>query len=217
MHFLGIALSVVMALTLADSVDIFGQASVIDGDTIEIHDQRIRLHGIDAPESGQQCIRAGQRWPCGRRAAFALSDRIGNRTVRCNRRDIDRYGRVVAVCFAAGENLNAWLVRNGWALAYRRYSQAYVSDEDTARRSRSGIWAGSFIPPWDWRRGERLGAAVMGGTSSEPRSATRREGDQDCGDFSTWREAQTFFESAGPGDPHRLDRDKDGIACEGLR
>jgi endonuclease YncB( thermonuclease family) len=147
----------VLAATFpAQAADIAGQASIIDGDTHEIHGQRIRLHGIDAPESAQLCNRDGKPWPCGRRAAFALADRIGNLTVTCEAKDRDRYGRIVAICFAGGENLNAWMVRQGWALAYRRYSRDYIADEDTARQARAGIWAGTFTPPWDWRRGERL-------------------------------------------------------------
>ena len=140
----------------AGAADLTGQASVIDGDTLEIHGQRIRLHGIDAPEGAQLCYRHREPWPCGRRAAFALADHIGARTVSCEPRDRDRYGRIVAVCFAGGQNLNAWMVRQGWALAYRRYSRDYIAGEDAAREDGAGMWAGRFTPPWDWRRGERL-------------------------------------------------------------
>lgn len=140
----------------AQAADIAGQASVIDGDTIEIHSQRIRLHGIDAPEGAQLCYRDGEPWPCGRRAAFALADCIGNLTVTCEAKDRDRYGRIVATCFAGGEELNAWMVRQGWALAYRRYSTDYIAAEEAARQDGAGVWAGSFTPPWDWRRGARL-------------------------------------------------------------
>ena len=136
---------------------IVGVANVIDGDTIEIHGARIRFHGIDAPESRQECIRAdGKSWRCGQQAAFALSDCIGRATVRCEPRDRDRYGRVVAVCFKDGEDLNRWLVRNGWAVAYRKYSTDYVADEERAKRAKLGIWSGSLEMPWDWRaRGEK--------------------------------------------------------------
>lgn len=98
--------------------DLRGGASVIDGDTIEIHGARIRLNGIDAPESGQLCHDArGTAWRCGQQAALALSDRIGRQVVSCQQTDTDRYGRVVADCFTGGENLNHWMVREGWALA----------------------------------------------------------------------------------------------------
>ena len=107
---------------------IIGVGSVIDGDTIEIHGQRIRLFGIDAPESSQLCIRvSGERWRCGQQASFALADRIGRASVSCRSRDIDRYGRVIAVCFKGSEDLSRWMVANGWAVAYRHYSENYVA------------------------------------------------------------------------------------------
>ena len=132
---------------------IIGVASVIDGDTIEIHGTRIRLFGIDAPESSQLCVRqTGERWRCGQQASFALADRIGGATVRCDQRDVDRYGRVVAVCFKGTEDLDRWMVANGWAVAYRRYSLDYVADEDEAHHRKINIWSGEFEMPWDWRR-----------------------------------------------------------------
>ena len=119
---------------------ITGTASVIDGDTIEIHGQRIRLHGIDAPESSQLCEREnGQRYRCGQVAALALSDKIGRRPVTCDDRGRDRYGRVIAVCSQSGEDLNAWMVSQGQAVAYRRYSRDYVPMEDAARNGGLGI------------------------------------------------------------------------------
>ncbi len=133
-----------------------GIASVIDGDTIEIHDVRIRLHGIDSPEGRQQCFReSGTPWRCGQEAALALSDYVGRANVRCEPRDRDRYGRVVAVCYKGLEDLNRWMVANGWAAAYRAYSVDYVADEERARNAKLGIWSGSFEMPWEWRRGER--------------------------------------------------------------
>jgi endonuclease YncB( thermonuclease family) len=129
-----------------------GTASVIDGDTIEIHGQRIRLYGIDAPESRQECVRPDRTsWRCGQQAALALSDRIGRSIVRCNPRDRDRYSRIVAICFKGGEELNRWMVANGWAVAYRKYSLDYVTDEDRARIAKVGVWSGTFEMPWDWR------------------------------------------------------------------
>lgn len=132
--------------------DIAGVASVIDGNTIEIHGQRVRLFGIDAPESSQLCVRLnGERWRCGHQSSFALADRIGRATVRCGPHDIDRYGRVVAVCFKGPEDLNRWMVANGRAVAYRRYSVDYVADEDAARQKRINMWSGDFEMLWDWR------------------------------------------------------------------
>jgi endonuclease YncB( thermonuclease family) len=137
---------------------IAGTASVIDGDTLEVQGKRIRLHGIDAPESAQLCQdAAGKDWRCGQRAALALSDRIARRPVSCEVKDTDRYGRSVAACSAGGESLNAWMVANGWAMAYRQYSKDYVDAEATARAGRAGIWAGTFQPPWDWRKDKREG------------------------------------------------------------
>lgn len=141
---------------LVSAQTITGIASVTDGDSLEIRGTRIRLHGIDAPESHQLCTRAtGQDWRCGQQAALALSDQIGRRSVSCVTRDIDRYGRTIAVCSQDGVDLNAWMVQEGLAVAYRRYSRDYVAVEDDARRAGRNIWSGTFIMPWDWRRGAR--------------------------------------------------------------
>ena len=91
----------------------------------------------------------------GQRASFALADRIGRASVSCRPRDLDRYGRVVAVCFKGNEDLNRWMVANGWAAAYRRYSGAYVAEEDSVRRGRVNIWSGAFEMPWEWRAQHR--------------------------------------------------------------
>lgn len=144
---------------LADE-PIVGVSSVIDGDTIEIHGQRIRLFGIDAGENGQSCIRNGEPYRCGKEAAFALADKIGRRTVHCDPRDTDRYGRMVAVCSVGGLDLNGWMVREGLAVAYRKYSVAYVADEEKARAKHRGLWAGHFEWPWDYRhKKHRKGAS----------------------------------------------------------
>jgi endonuclease YncB( thermonuclease family) len=130
-----------------------GTASVIDGDTIEVHGERIRLHGIDAPESDQTCLdAAGQKWRCGQQAALALQDLIGRRTVTCEERDTDRYGRIIGRCTAGGVDIGRWLVAEGLALAYRRYSRDYVAAEEEARAAGRGMWTGTFEPPWEWRR-----------------------------------------------------------------
>jgi len=131
---------------------ISGQASVIDGDTIEIHGVKIRLFGIDAPEGRQVCQDSmGRDYRCGQRAALALSNKIGRHTVSCVERDVDRYHRVVAVCSVAGQDVNGWMVRRGWAIAYRYYSEDYVPQEEAAVAARDGVWAGSFTRPDEWR------------------------------------------------------------------
>jgi endonuclease YncB( thermonuclease family) len=129
-----------------------GIPKITDGDTIRIGSTRIRLHGIDAPETKQTCTINGKEWRCGWEATNALANIVGKHWVTCTKRDIDRYGRVVAVCRAGPINLNAWMVSNGWAVAYRRYSKDYVRDESDAKAGRKGMWKGEFMMPWDWRR-----------------------------------------------------------------
>lgn len=133
--------------------EIAGRASVIDGDTLEIHGVRIRLFGIDAPEGGQTCrSAAGKNWRCGTVAARKLDELTRGKTVRCAQRDIDRYGRVVAVCIAGGRDVSAELVEQGLAVAYRRYSHDYIAAEERAREKGAGIWAGPFEIPQEWRK-----------------------------------------------------------------
>lgn len=166
-----IAIALLLLSTPAAAETIAGTASVIDGDTLEVRGKRIRLHGIDAPESAQLCQDAsGKEWRCGQQAANALSERIARRPVTCEVKDTDRYGRSVAACSAGGENLNAWMAANGWAMAYRQYSKDYVDAEAAARASRAGIWAGTFQPPWEWRKDKRDGKPQPANQSA-PRKA----------------------------------------------
>lgn len=140
---------------------VIGRASVIDGDTIEIHGERIRLNGIDAPESRQLCRDSkGKEYRCGQAAALALSDYLAaSRPTRCVEVDRDRYRRVVADCSRAdGANVAAWLVRKGHALDWPHYSKGrYEAEQRAARDAGAGIWQGEFIEPWEWRRGKRFG------------------------------------------------------------
>ncbi len=112
-----------------------GVASVIDGDTLEIHGQRIRYHGNDAPESRQLCRLDRKPWQCGKDSANAIEDKIARRVVTCEDLGRDRYDRIIARCSVAGEDLEKWMVANGWALAYRRYSLDYVDDPLTSSDS----------------------------------------------------------------------------------
>ncbi len=146
----------------ADTVT--GTARAIDGDTLRVGTVRIRLHGIDAPESAQNCTEAsGRTWPCGREATRALRGLVEGRGVRCTVHDTDPYGRAVAVCHVSGTDINAWMVSAGHALAHRRYSRDYVRQETAARAGRRGMWRGTFDAPWDWRRAPETAPALRTG------------------------------------------------------
>lgn len=153
----GLIAAVLLLATPALADDLVGRASVIDGDTLEIHGQRIRLEGIDAIESSQPCTHreTGQNWRCGQRAALWLSDLIGAKTVTCASAGTDRYKRVLAHCSVGGQDIGAAMVRNGWAMAYVRYSDRYEPEEAEARKDGVGIWQTEFDPPWNWRRDRR--------------------------------------------------------------
>jgi endonuclease YncB( thermonuclease family) len=132
-----------------------GIPKITDGDTIRIGNTRIRLHGIDAPETKQTCTADGKVWRCGWEATNALANIVGRHWVTCSKRDVDRYVRVVAVCRAGPIELGAWMVSEGLAVAYRRYSMDYVRDEDEARKAGRGVWRGKFVMPWVWRKQTR--------------------------------------------------------------
>jgi endonuclease YncB( thermonuclease family) len=138
-----------------------GLAWVVDGDTIDVDDVRVRLEGIDAPETGQTCARRWfGRWSCGAAASAALAKLIEGRTVTCVSRGTDKYGRMLGVCFAAGHDVNAWMVRHGHAWAFVKYSTSYVAEEAQAKREGLGIWQGPATPPWE-HRAKRWDAVAM--------------------------------------------------------
>ena len=188
--------------TDAGAEQITGVASVIDGDTLEIHGTKIRLFGVDAPESTQTCQRGRQTYPCGRDAANELSKLLGQNTVTCQKRDTDRYGRTVAVCRTGNTDVNAWMVRNGYALAYRQYSTDYVQAEQEARTAKRGIHAGTYVNPSDYRKGK---------TTPTPTSTTKQPY-QSCAEART--RGKTPVLRGEPGYNPRLDGDKDGKMCE---
>jgi endonuclease YncB( thermonuclease family) len=135
--------------------EVRGHAAVIDGDTLHVAGQRIRLDGLDAPEARQVCERGGADWACGAEATRALRAFLEWRSVRCAGSEVDRYGRLIARCWAGEEEIGAWLVRQGHAVAYRRFSWRYVPQELLARWEGRGIWAGHFDEPEAWRRSNR--------------------------------------------------------------
>ncbi|MGO7387487.1 thermonuclease family protein [Rhizobium ruizarguesonis] len=150
MKLAALAIIIVLAAPFAFAAEtITGRVSVVDGDTIEINGTRIRLNGIDAPESWQKCRRAdSSECRCGAAAAFALDEFLAaSRPTRCQQIDVDRYHRVVANCFRAdGQNVNAWLVRTGNALDWPRYSHC-SAEQIAATAEQAGIWRGEFVAP----------------------------------------------------------------------
>ncbi|MCL2714261.1 MAG: thermonuclease family protein [Alphaproteobacteria bacterium] len=160
-----LALFPVTARAAAGSDDISGVARIVDGDTVTIDARHIRLFGIDAPETDQICLdAAAKRWNCGLTARDRLAEHVAGRPMSCAGRGLDRYGRTLAVCRLGGEDLNAWMVRQGLALAYVHYAPDYRTEEDEARNARRGMWSGAFIAPWDWRHRNR-GTVIQGALS----------------------------------------------------
>jgi endonuclease YncB( thermonuclease family) len=146
----------VVALILVSRVDWGGESGVLagladvrDGDSVVIGRQRVRLHGIDAPELAQMCKRDGQSWNCGDAAKLHLSRLIGNHTVECSGVKRDQFDRVLASCRSGERDLNRTMVQDGMAVAF---GGIYAQDEAAARKERVGLWAGEFERPQDWRR-----------------------------------------------------------------
>jgi len=131
---------------------IIGKAKVIDGDTIHIKNNKIRLHGIDAPETKQTCKIDKEEWFCGKQSTNELKKIINNQSVECVVNDIDIYNRYVAICVSNNINLNQWMVKNGWAIAYRYYSTDYIIEEKYARDNILGIWKSEFLKPYQYRK-----------------------------------------------------------------
>jgi endonuclease YncB( thermonuclease family) len=132
-------------------------AHVIDGDSLEVAGEDIRLIGIDAPEGRQLCQRNGLEWRCGDDAAAALGELVNGTEIRCDVLGHDRWGRGLAVCFANALELNREMVRQGWALAFYPERGAvpgpsYDAEQLEAEQAQRGLWSGSFIEPWEWRR-----------------------------------------------------------------
>ncbi|MES0026655.1 MULTISPECIES: thermonuclease family protein [unclassified Mesorhizobium] len=202
---------------------IVGIASVIDGDTIEIHGQRVRFNGIDAPESRQYCNDASaHQYPCGRRAAEALANFLAaSQPVQCTFVSWDRYRRFVGDCRRAdGVSVASWMVEHGQALDWPRYSHgAYAQQQTYAETAKVGIWIGTFDNPWDWREQHAESASP---TKSPLGLVSRRQVAQSyscqprrlCTQISSCEEARWYLANCSWGS--KLDRDSDGIPCEGV-
>ena len=140
---------------------ISGLAKVIDGDTIIIDKKKIRFFGIDAPEKSQKCKKAwlsisfltfNKDYFCGEISTDKLKNKINNKFIICKWKNKDRYKRLIAECFKDKTNINAWMVRYGHAVAYRKYSKRYIVQENLAKKDKLGLWSGTFEMPWDYRK-----------------------------------------------------------------
>ena len=125
---------------------------ITDGDTIKINGEKIRFSGIDTPELKQTCIKNGVKDSCGIKAKEILIDKISNKKVSCIRDGKDQFKRTLAECFVNNESLSRYLVRSGYAFAYRKYSKKFIKDEDYARMKKIGMWSMEFEYPWDYRK-----------------------------------------------------------------
>ena len=125
---------------------------VTDGDTIRIGDERIRFSGIDAPEIKQTCIYQEIEFKCGEFSKNLLIEKISNQEVSCIIESKDQYGRTLAECFVGEESLSSYLVREGYAFAYRKYSDKFIPDEEYAQSKGNGMWSMEFLFPWDFRK-----------------------------------------------------------------
>tara|TARA_B110000238_G_scaffold69533_1_gene76191 strand:- start:161 stop:640 length:480 start_codon:yes stop_codon:yes gene_type:complete len=128
------------------------ELKVVDGDTIHLNGEKIRFTGIDTPELKQTCLKEGIQNPCGVTAKQILIGKIGNNNVKCISEGKDQYKRILAECFVNNESLSSYLVRNGYAFAYRKYSKNFIPDEDYARINKLGMWSMEFDYPWDYRK-----------------------------------------------------------------
>ena len=143
-------LSLVFFLTINDIKS--QELKVVDGDTIHLNGEKIRFSGIDTPELKQTCLKEGIQNPCGVKAKQILIGKIGNNNVKCISEGKDQYKRILAECFVNNESLSSYLVRSGYAFAYRKYSKNFIPDEDYARINKLGMWSMEFDYPWDYRK-----------------------------------------------------------------
>ena len=124
---------------------------ITDGDTIKVNGEKIRFSGIDTPELKQICIKQGVKKPCGMTAKQILIDKIADNNVTCVKEGKDQYKRTLAECVENNQSLSSYLVRRGYAFAYRRYSKKFIPDEDYAKFNKLGMWSMEFDYPWEWR------------------------------------------------------------------
>ena len=145
-------LAIITLGLLACNISFADSLRVVDGDTIILNGEKIRFIGIDTPELKQTCLQDGQKIYCGVNAKILLIKKIGNNPLKCIREGKDVYKRTLAECFVNSESISKFLVRNGYAFAYRKYSAKFIKDEEFAKAKKIGMWAMTFQYPWDFRK-----------------------------------------------------------------
>ena len=156
-----ILVNILFIFNISFATELSGVAKVVDGDTIKINEIKIRLFGIDAPEKNQICKKNWlsinfftftKNYYCGKVSTTKLKKFISNKQVKCIGNQLDKYNRLIAICYLENKDINMWLVRNGLAVSYKKYSTKYSYQEKVAKKEKIGLWQGKFDMPWEWRK-----------------------------------------------------------------
>ncbi len=156
-----ILVNILFIFNISFANEISGLAKVVDGDTIKINGKKIRLFGIDAPEKNQICkknwfsfnfLTLDKDYFCGKVTTKKLKKFILNKKIKCVGNRLDKYNRLIAICYKENKDINLWLVRNGLAVSYKKYSTKYSFQEKQAKKEKIGLWQGKFDMPWQWRK-----------------------------------------------------------------
>lgn len=205
--------------SLAGAQTYVGSAKAIDGDTLELGAERIRLHGIDAVEAGQTCTRDGQAWACGQEAKAFLAKLVAGQPIECAQVDVDRYGRIVANCSVRRVDLAQTVIEAGYAVALPQFSDVYVEAEARMRSHAIGIWAGPFELPAAYRAAhpqiERPFVQRFASPAMRAHARPSQVYFSNCA--QAWAAGAAPIYRGQPGYRPEMDGDNDGIACEPYR
>ena len=203
--------------------DISGPARAGDGDSLDLSGISVRLFGVDAPELAQNCERGGASWACGKQAASKLASLVAGKSVVCEQKDIDDYGRIVATCRAGSIDLGGAMVDAGLAVALPHFSNRYVAAEGRARAASLGVWSGKFQMPADYRAAHpRPGQGTPGLSRDAARARAPVRAPAPAGVYfrnckEAWAAGAAPLRRGQPGYRPGMDGDGDGIACEPYR
>jgi endonuclease YncB( thermonuclease family) len=217
-----LALALVCTPIAANAQQFSGPAIAVDGDTLAMTDQRVRLHGIDAPEGAQTCKRSsGEQWACGRDATALLAQIVGGKTVQCIPRDRDAYGRTVASCRVGERDLGGVMVREGYAIALENASADYLQIQERAKKFGMAIWGSQFQTPADYRAANprQFAPPLVRAAAPVRRSSAFSQSTavwfRNCNDARAAGAVPLYRGQAGY--RPQMDGDGDGIACEPYR